>query len=254
MENWIELVKGRLYLIFVCVAALVAATVVAVVGRPVDTTATLILWAVCFVVVLAAELAVYVAFIRRSKQSFTYLGIDEVYIDRTVYVEMREELFQKADKICLHSIYAHLGGAGLDSLVEEALRNGKTVEILIADPSSGYVQGNDPLQLANMSDATPQKIEHDIEILREIESTRHKRQWRGHLELRTYLSQPMWSIYFFDNELFAAPYLYRIEGSKTFCIHCRNKGAGQITYDQFRWHYRRLWNKARLVNLRQNTT
>jgi len=61
----------------------------------------------------------------------------------------------------------------------------------------------------------------------------------------------MWAINIFDDELFASPYLYRVEGSDTPCLHARNKVYGRTPYAQFKRHFQLLWNSSMDVDLKK---
>lgn len=248
MERWIELAKDHPYLVLISVAALVAMAVVAGLAEQANVITLLLLWGACFLVLLIVGLIVNAVFTRREGP-LRHLGVD-ICVSRDCYNKIRSRLFKKANHIALHSIYAGLRAGGLDVLIEDALlEEEKTVQILIADPSSGHAQGAGRLQLALMSSDTPEKIKSDLDVLRRIERKRQSLGWKGHLDVKIYKDQPMWCIYIFDNELFAAPYLYRAEGGGTICIHARLKEPGPSAYTQFKLHYDKLWGEAVEFNL-----
>lgn len=173
----------------------------------------------------------------------------DVYANRDRYNELRPQLFRTARKVCLHSIYADVPH-GLGPLIAEALEQQKTVEILIADPDNRHVRGDDQLQLAVMGLGSQPNILRDIKLLRDLERQRRDQGWLGRLEVKTYMHQPMWCIYMFDDkELFAAPYLYRVEGGDTICIHARKHGYEKGAFDQFKRHYGQLWRDSEPLRL-----
>jgi MFS superfamily sulfate permease-like transporter len=197
---------------------------------------------------LAAFIIALLAILRKKSskiKNLESLGDDNVYSDRKYYEKMRPKLFSKSRNIKLHSIFAFLEFQNLYSLIEEALREGKSVEILISDPSSDYIKVNDPMQLALISaDITP-KIEKDLKLFKQIKTNIENNKWKGQFEVRLYSQHPMWSIYIFDNELFASPYLFRTEGSDTPCIHTVDKNSNRTPYGQFFRHYQKIWEQAK---------
>ncbi len=203
---------------------------------------------------LAASMIALLSILRRKNRrlkNFDQLGVDNVYNDRKDYEHVRLKLFSKANEIKLLSIYAYLAYKDLDELIKKALQKGKKIEILIADPSANldYIKNNIHLQLAVMSDDTPNKIRNDLRALKNIMITMKNQNWKGQLEVKLYKEEPMWSIYIFDGELYASPYLYRVEGSDTPCIHAVDKGSGRTPYAQFKRHYEKLWEYGTSVDL-----
>ena len=174
------------------------------------------------------------------------------YLNRGAYMERRRELFANSTDIRLHSIFANLSHQGLKDLIEEALENQKAVQILIADQSSNYIRGEGNLQLALMDDETPERIGKDLRALYDIFRRRKDERWQGTLEVKTHHRQPMWSIYIFDDELFASPYLYRNEGDQSPCIHARKMGPELSVFDRFHSHYETLWRDAAFLDLSVN--
>lgn len=241
VKDWIELIKANPYLTLVSVSAIVAMAVTAGLAKLISPTSVLLSWSVCFVILLLSGFLANNLLGRKQRDRLH--GIQNVYINRGEYNERRPRLFESADNIVLHSIYADVNDE-LSTLIEGALKKRKSIEILIADPSNEHVQGHHDLQLALMSTDTPQRIRQDLDRLREIDRRRRAGDWVGKLYVSTYACQPMWCIYIFDEELFAAPYLYRSEGGETLCVHARRTAGGPTTYDQLKRHYQQLWSKA----------
>ena len=171
------------------------------------------------------------------------LGVDAVYFDRTVHSDRRAELIMKAQHIRLHSIYADLNHRELEPLVVQALRHGKTVEFLFADPASPHVKP-DELQLALMGIDTAERITQDIERLKEIEQQRAEKDWDGRLEVRIHATPPTWAVYQYDDELYASPYLYRTEGGHTPCLYAYKKEIRGSIFEQFTRHVNVIWRNS----------
>jgi len=241
--SWIELAKDRPHIALVGASALVAAAVIAalrIAGSPVVVVGW---WAACFAILVLAGLALM--YIQRIFGS----GVPNIYVNRSRYSDIRPDLFRRSETIRLHSIYADVSSE-LHSLIMEALEQGKKIELLIADVDSEFVDGGDNLQLAIISKDTRRKIEADFKALAEIEERRCSSGWPGRLEVRTYRRQPMWCIYMFDDrELYAAPYLYRVEGGDTICVYARKRGYAKSAFDQFKLHCDRLWLESKPVTL-----
>ncbi len=186
----------------------------------------------------------------KEQTIITALKRVEIYKNRSYYDRMRPELFETAKSIRLCSIYACLWEGGLQSLLENELKKEKTIHVLIAEPSNKYVKGNTEHQLAIMDINTPNKIKQDLDMLKNIDHKRKDGNWLGRLEVKLYKEQPLWCIYIFDDELFAAPYLYRSEGGDTLCIHAHKIEHEHSTYDQFQRHFQILWDSVDTVNLK----
>ncbi len=241
MDKLMELIRGKAYLVHVAASAIIAVVVISQLSGDRNVKETFMYWAICFLLLLVVGLGVKIFFAKKRRQVEKSLGIENIYLDRGVYDELRPKLFSNAERIRLHSIYANFSYEGLEDLVKTALKSGKLVEVLIADPLSTYVQGDDSLQLGVMGEDTPKKIEKDIEIFRKIEAERQIERWVGSLVVRMHRQQPMWSIVVFDDIMFAAPYLYRIEGLDTFCLRARRRSSGRSTFGQLWRHVNLLW-------------
>lgn len=172
------------------------------------------------------------------------LGVDNIFVDRHEPKQQRPQLFKKAKRILIHSIYIDLEHSNLLDVIRQAIQDNKSVKILILSPESEYISSGNPLQLANMAIDISKKIKEDIHILKSLVQEHKQAQWNGEIKVKLYNTQPMWSIYLYDDEIFASPYLYRTEGGDTPCIHALNKMSGRTPYAQFERHFQRLWDAS----------
>ena len=171
-------------------------------------------------------------------------SVDKIYRDRSSYDKQRKRLFSDSNNMRLCSIYAGLSYSELPTLVRTALEDGKTVEFLIANPTMKFEKVVIPFQLANSDIHTSRRVSEDIERLRNLEESRIKFKWRGRLEVKLYDVQPMWALYSFDKEMYAVPYLYRVEGSDSPCLYIRRNENHRSVYAHFQRHLNKLWRQS----------
>jgi len=120
---------------------------------------------------LAASVITLITILRRKNaklKNLDFLGVDNVLIDRHEFEQFRSKLFSKSKEISIHKISIGLHRKEIVDLIKNAIEDGKSVKILISDPSSKYIDGNDTLQLGNMANEMPSKIKDDLKILAEI--------------------------------------------------------------------------------------
>jgi hypothetical protein len=117
-----------------------------------------------------------------------------------------------------------------------ARRDGPKIKVLMADPSAPFLAGMSSVTGPFRHGAT----EAGVEALK-TELAKLMHSYSGRLEVRLYKDTPSWSIYIFDDVLFAAPYLLGREASDGFCIEAKRPGA---VYDHFFRHYHEVWSRA----------
>lgn len=229
----------------VVVAAVLATPAAVGLSNATSVVERILLWVALFFALVLAGLVARLAFRRSARASAVNpeLGISAVYLSREEYRARRRDLYQQSQKsIRILSIFAELTPEHRE-LLESSLQRGVAVRILMLDPSTSYAKTPHPLQLANMGANISASIQPDVDTLTEVSRRRQREQWTGRLSLKLYSEEPKWCLYFFDDQLFAAPYLYATAGSESFCLHA-HWTQHHATYRQFSRHYDQLWSAA----------